>query len=78
MQPGAELVEVAAGITHYVDAVSGNDDASGRNETASWKSLARASRLTPGPGDRLLFRAGQRWKGRLDGPVLPKLRRSDK
>ncbi|MFF3395924.1 right-handed parallel beta-helix repeat-containing protein [Streptomyces sp. NPDC002669] len=56
----------AVGTTYYVDAASGNDDASGRNEAAAWKSLARASQLTLGPGDRLLFRAGQRWKGRLD------------
>ncbi|MFE7619502.1 right-handed parallel beta-helix repeat-containing protein [Streptomyces sp. NPDC057496] len=56
----------AVGTTYYVDAASGNDDASGRNEAAAWKSLARASQLTLGPGDRLLFRAGQRWEGRLD------------
>ncbi|MFF8614027.1 right-handed parallel beta-helix repeat-containing protein [Streptomyces sp. NPDC015350] len=56
----------AVGTTYYVDAASGDDDASGRNEAAAWKSLARASRLTLGPGDRLLFKAGQRWKGRLD------------
>lgn len=56
----------AAGTTYYVDAESGNDSASGRNESAAWKSLARASQLTLGPGDQLLFKSGQRWKGRLD------------
>lgn len=56
----------AAGTTYYVDAEAGDDARSGKNQAAAWKSLARASQLTLGPGDRLLFKAGQRWKGRLD------------
>ncbi|MFJ3127756.1 discoidin domain-containing protein [Streptomyces sp. NPDC093108] len=54
------------GTTYYVDAESGDDGASGLDAAAAWKSLARASQLTLGPGDRLLFKSGQRWKGRLD------------
>ncbi|MEV4167608.1 discoidin domain-containing protein [Nonomuraea dietziae] len=54
-----------AGTTYYVDAESGDDSASGTGEASAWKSLARAGRLTLGPGDRLLFRAGQRWSGQL-------------
>ncbi|NUR82747.1 MAG: hypothetical protein HOY71_01520 [Nonomuraea sp.] len=56
----------ASGTTFYVDAVAGDDAAPGTSESAAWKSLARASALTLGPGDRLLFRAGQRWQGRLE------------
>ncbi|RJL34012.1 hypothetical protein D5H75_05675 [Bailinhaonella thermotolerans] len=55
----------AAGTTYYVDAASGDDAAAGTSEAAAWKSLARASRTALGPGDKLLFRAGQRWTGQL-------------
>ncbi|MFI6815912.1 discoidin domain-containing protein [Nonomuraea sp. NPDC050328] len=55
----------AAGTTFYVDAESGDDTAAGTSRTTAWKSLAKAGTLRLGPGDRLLFRAGQRWQGRL-------------
>ncbi|MFD0623156.1 hypothetical protein ACFQ2K_10405 [Streptomyces sanglieri] len=68
----------AAGTTYYVDAEAGDDARSGKNQAAAWKSLARASQLMLGPGDRLLFKAGQRWKGRLDvqGRAPPAVPRS--
>ncbi|WP_214322475.1 discoidin domain-containing protein [Nonomuraea sediminis] len=55
----------AAGTTYYVDAVAGSDANSGTSSASAWQSLAKASQLTLGPGDRLLFRAGQRWSGQL-------------
>lgn len=61
------------GKTFYVDAASGDDAASGRSPAAAWRSLDRAGQLRLGPGDRLLFRAGQRWAGQLSlqGAGLP-------
>ncbi|NRQ33658.1 hypothetical protein HII36_17635 [Nonomuraea sp. NN258] len=53
------------GTTYYVDAESGDDTAAGTGASTAWKSLARASALTLGPGDRLLFKSGQRWQGQL-------------
>ncbi|WP_327087021.1 right-handed parallel beta-helix repeat-containing protein [Nonomuraea sp. NBC_01738] len=61
----ASPARAAAGATYYVDAVAGSDANSGQSESAAWQSLAKASALTLGPGDRLLFRAGQRWQGQL-------------
>ncbi|MFE3449930.1 discoidin domain-containing protein [Nonomuraea sp. NPDC059194] len=61
----AESAQTAAGKTYYVDAESGDDAASGTGESSAWKTLAKASALTLGPGDRLLFKAGQRWSGQL-------------
>lgn len=55
----------AAGTTYYVDAVAGSDANSGTSSGSAWQSLAKAGQLTLGPGDRLLFRAGQRWSGQL-------------
>ncbi|GAA3467671.1 discoidin domain-containing protein [Nonomuraea roseola] len=55
----------AVGTTYYVDAASGSDANSGQGESAAWKSLAKAGQLVLGPGDKLLFKAGQRWQGQL-------------
>ncbi len=50
---------------HYVDCKHGRDGASGRSPRAAWKSLARASRVTYRPGDRLLLRRGVACTGML-------------
>ncbi|MFE3449931.1 discoidin domain-containing protein [Nonomuraea sp. NPDC059194] len=57
--------QTAVGTTYYVDAAAGDDANSGQSTSAAWKSLAKANQLTLGPGDRLLFKAGQRWQGQL-------------
>lgn len=57
--------ERAAVRTYYVDAVGGSDDADGTSPATAWRSLARASRADLGPGDRLLLRRGNRWRGTL-------------
>jgi parallel beta helix pectate lyase-like protein len=66
---GAGVVAAApsrlAIVTYYVDCKHGRDGASGRSPHAAWKTLARASRTTYKPGDRLLLRRGVACQGML-------------
>ncbi|WP_221030560.1 hypothetical protein [Actomonas aquatica] len=50
---------------YFLDAEHGDDTAAGTAAEAAWQSLARASAHTYGPGDRLLLRSGQTWRGAL-------------
>ncbi|GGS82997.1 discoidin domain-containing protein [Nonomuraea spiralis] len=61
----APSAQAATGTTYYVDATAGNDAADGSSPATAWRSLDKAGDLALGPGDRLLFKAGQRWSGRL-------------
>src|SRR5262245_31070875 len=54
-----------AGTTYYVDAVRGDDAASGRHPGVAWRTLERVNQTTFQPGDRILLRAGQSWQGQL-------------
>ncbi len=51
--------------TYYIDALKGNDGASGRDSTAAWRSLDRVNQVTFQPGDTLLFRSGRIYEGQL-------------
>lgn len=53
------------GSVFYVDALNGNDDASGTHEKAAWKSLEKVNSVTFEPGSRLLFKSGHAWTGQL-------------
>jgi hypothetical protein len=55
----------SAAVTYYVDCGHGKDSASGRSPHAAWRTLARASRTTYTPGDRLLLRRGVACTGML-------------
>ncbi|GAA2235630.1 hypothetical protein GCM10009851_20810 [Herbiconiux moechotypicola] len=48
----------AVGTTYYVDAAAGADTNSGTSESAPWKTLGKVNTLTPGPGTRILLKAG--------------------
>ncbi|WP_291052751.1 hypothetical protein [Herbiconiux sp.] len=48
----------AVGTTYYVDSAAGNDANGGTSEAAPWKTLAKVNTLTPGPGTRILLKAG--------------------
>jgi len=65
--------------TYYISSSSGNDAASGKSEARAWKTLARASQQTFGPGDRILLKCGDTWyndtfrptgSGTPDNPIL--------
>ena len=49
----------------YVDAVTGKDRNDGKSPERPWKTLDKVNAQTYGPGARILFRAGQAWKGQL-------------
>jgi hypothetical protein len=59
------LASSASAKTYYVDAAAGKDANSGLSPSQSWRTLAPVNALTLGPGDAVLFRAGQVWSGAL-------------
>ena len=63
----------AENTSYYVD-TTGSDSADGRSEKSPWKTLNRVNRASFSPGDKLLFKAGQRWEGqlKLHGSGTPK------
>ena len=61
---GAEPSSTAA-HTYYVDAVRGNDVRDGLSPDAAWRSLDRVNKAVLQPGERVLFRRGQTWRGQI-------------
>ncbi len=59
---GGTLLSAAV---YHVDAEQGNDSQDGRSPQSAWKSIARVNAQVFRAGDRLLWRAGQRWQGQL-------------
>lgn len=49
----------------HVDAERGDDSRDGMKPETAWCSLARVNRAILVPGDRVLFRRGQAWRGQL-------------
>ena len=58
---GAERADAAL---YYVSA-GGDDRADGRSPARAWRSIDRVNRAALRPGDRVVFRAGQRFPGTL-------------
>jgi hypothetical protein len=70
LAPTGELVlqppkSTARARTFYVDATRGDDSRDGLQPETAWRSLARVNRTPLAPGDRVLFRCGQLWRGQL-------------
>lgn len=61
----AVLVSAAPAATYYVDAERGSDQADGTSASAAWRTLAKASRASLQPGDRLELARGQIHPGQL-------------
>ena len=59
------VVQQASAATYYVDAARGSDGNSGIGPASSWQTLEKVNAATFAPGDRILFRAGRRWSGKL-------------
>ncbi|MBB4987081.1 MULTISPECIES: right-handed parallel beta-helix repeat-containing protein [Streptomyces] len=55
----------ADGRQYYVDCSAGDDSADGTSATTAWRSLAKVSRTTFGPGDSVLLRSGVTCNGVL-------------
>jgi 3-phytase len=52
-------------VTYYVDSGAGNDANAGTSAAAAWKSLTKANAAPLAPGDRILFKRGGSWAGKL-------------
>ncbi|MGW8180506.1 MAG: right-handed parallel beta-helix repeat-containing protein, partial [bacterium] len=50
---------------YYVDSFLGNDENTGLTMEAPWASLGKVNSTLLAPGERLLFRSGTRYEGRL-------------
>ena len=51
---------------YYVDNTGGSDANAGTSVGAAWQTLAKVSATTFQPGDRILFKAGGSWTGRVE------------
>ena len=58
------VANTARAATYYVSN-QGNDQNEGRSPQAAWASLARVSRASLQPGDKVLFHRGHVWRGQL-------------
>ena len=56
---------VAQARIFHVDAASGNDASDGLQPASAWRSLAKVNAAPLAPGDQVLFRRGQTWRGQL-------------
>ncbi len=61
--------------TYYVDNTNGNDNNNGLSENTAWKNLSKVSSITYNPGDKILFKSGGSWQGKLElkGSGTPEL-----
>ena len=55
----------AAAITYHVDASAGNDRNDGISPAAAWRSLQKVNLAELKPGDNVLFKRGEIWRGQL-------------
>ncbi len=60
----ATISPVAFATTYFV-ATDGADDKPGTSPQAAWRSLARVNKADLKPGDSVLFRRGDAWRGSL-------------
>ncbi len=56
---------LVSATTFYLDASIGDDKSAGTSEATPWKSLETVNATAFHPGDRILFRSGQKWQGNL-------------
>ncbi|MFC0623062.1 carboxypeptidase regulatory-like domain-containing protein [Kribbella deserti] len=63
--PTAVAVPVTTGLSYYVDAERGSDEAAGTSPTRPWRTLEKVNATTFSPGDRILLRSGRTWTGQL-------------
>ena len=59
------LPALQARDTFYVSASSGRDSNDGRSSQSPWQSLDKVNAAAVRPGDRILFKRGDTWRGQL-------------
>jgi uncharacterized repeat protein (TIGR01451 family) len=55
----------AANTTYYVSMSDGNDSNGGTSSAAPFKTIAKVNSLVLQPGDRVLFKCGDTWRGEM-------------
>ncbi|NQX69721.1 right-handed parallel beta-helix repeat-containing protein [Paenibacillus alba] len=58
----------AAGSVYYVDATAGLDKRDGKSPETAWQSIGKVSGAALQPGDKVLFKRGEIWRGGLFAP----------
>ncbi len=53
----------AFGTTYYISSTSGSDSNTGTSTSSPWKTIKKVNSRTYKPGDSILFKAGDTWKG---------------
>lgn len=51
--------------TYYVSSTAGSDSNTGMSQDTPWKTLEKVNATVLYPGDRILFRSGNKWQGQL-------------
>jgi hypothetical protein len=60
------LISSAAAEIYYVDSAQGDDNSSGTDISAPWKSLSKVNSSSFAAGDKILFKRGDVWNGVLE------------
>ncbi|MFC1826962.1 right-handed parallel beta-helix repeat-containing protein [Thermodesulfobacteriota bacterium] len=58
----------STGTTYFIDATGGNDANDGLTEQTAWQSLSKVNSYPFAPGENVLFKRGERWRGTLTIP----------
>lgn len=56
-------VRETTGAMYFIDATGGNDDNDGLTQATAWQSITKVNTATFQPGDQILFKRGEIWKG---------------
>src|SRR5208283_3315503 len=51
--------------TYYVDATNGQDKNAGTSDTTAWNTIAKVNTSIFTPGDQVLFKRGETWRGTM-------------
>ena len=62
------LSNVIGQTTYYIDSVDGSDSNNGLSEGAAWQSIGKVNQSTFLPGNRILFKSGREFSGKLIPP----------
>lgn len=54
---------ISTATNYYVDATNGNDSNSGTSQSTAWKTTGKVSGFTFNPGDSILFKRGEIFRG---------------
>lgn len=60
------ILGIGSGTKYYVDFTGGSDSNNGTSTSTPWKTLAKASAATFGPGDILHLKRGETWNEKLE------------